>query len=130
MGSYGSWSRPIEYDDKPEATSTPAATPAPAEGTESQTPATDNAQAQFLAGAIATFALGFVPGLQVLWAGTAICVVVLLVSPLVGALESSSKAKAQANGGGGGDVLLAGVIIVLLAVFSFAFLLSLTEGAP
>ena len=121
---YGSWHGPIVYDGDTEAQSTPNAPAA----TESQTPATDNAQAQMGIGAIVTGILGFVPGLQVLWAGTAICVVVLLVAPLVGALEASSKAKARANGGGGGDVLLAGVIIVLLAVFSFAFLLSLTEG--
>jgi hypothetical protein len=120
---YGDWTW------GPEDTS--AGTPTTQEAsatTESATPATDRAQGQFGTAAIVTFILGFLPGLQVLWAGTLVCLVVLAVSPAVGSLEASSSEKARANGGGCGDVVLAGVICLILAVGTVLFMASLAGG--
>lgn len=121
--SYGSWTGPIEYD-APEAeqdTTTP---------TESTQPATDDAKSWYSMLGVGTFLLGFVPGFQWAWAVTALCVVVnLFVAPVVGSLEASSKAKARSHGGGGCDVVIAGVILLVLAVGSFLFMMALAGGA-
>ena len=115
---YGDFVGPIEHDE-PEATSAT---------TENETPATNRAQLQYGLGAIVTGLLGCYPGLQGLWVFTALCVLALAVSPVVGSLEASSKVEARTNGGGGCQVIGAGVILTLLAVGAFLVALSMTEG--
>jgi hypothetical protein len=118
--AYGDWVK-HQGDDAPEQ--------AAQASTESETPATARAQGQFGLYAIVSFFLGFVPGLQGLWVFTALCVLALLVSPTVGSLEASSKEKARSTGGGGCDVVLAGLILLALAVGSVLVLASMAGGS-
>jgi hypothetical protein len=118
--AYGHWVK-HQGDDAPEQ--------AAQASTESETPATDQAQGQFGLYAIVSLLLGFVPGLQALWVFTALCVLALLVSPTVGSLEAEAKTEARTTGGGGCQVAMVGVILVALAVFCFLVLFSMAGGS-
>lgn len=116
MSGYGSWVKHQDDVAPAQATTT----------TESQTPATDRAQAHYGKAAVITAILGFAPGFQALWVATGLCLLVLLVSPVVGSLEASSKAQARANGGGGCQVAIA--VAILLGLFALFYLVGLTTA--